>query len=64
MKMKQRTLLAFIILALVGHASAQYEPIRIGEIEFYGYQESTSIKFVQRFPSTSAKNSYQKKKTE
>jgi hypothetical protein len=36
--MKQRTLLAFVSLVLVGLASAQKVTIRVGEIEFYGYQ--------------------------
>lgn len=38
MKTTQRMLSTFISLVLVGLASAQDKPIRVGEIEFYGYQ--------------------------
>ncbi len=39
MKTNQCMLLAFISLVLVGFVSAQYKPIRVGEIEFYGYED-------------------------
>ena len=38
MKTNLRTLVTLISLVLVGFASAQDDSIRIGEIEFYGYQ--------------------------
>ncbi len=39
MKKNLRALVALISLVLVAFASAQDDSIRVGEIEFYGYQD-------------------------